>query len=164
MDGLYVVRTSLAEGELDAEDTVRAYKLLPQPQDRGSQGATRLSPHRRAGPCARVAVRVGLLRGMAHVRPAGAAAVRRPRSGGRRGGAHVHRGAGTSLPGGQGESPEQTHRCRLARAQLPQPARRPSDDRQEPRRPSSAQRRTVPGPHVAHRTTAGSLKMARRAS
>ena len=28
LDGLYVVRTSLAEGELDAEDTVRAYKRL----------------------------------------------------------------------------------------------------------------------------------------
>ena len=28
LDGLYVVRTSLTEGELDAEDTVRAYKRL----------------------------------------------------------------------------------------------------------------------------------------
>ena len=137
---------------------------LPKPQDRGSQGAAGLSPHRRAGARARVAVHAGVLRGMAHARGAGAIAVRR-RGPGRRGGrARVHRGAGAGLRIGQEKSPEQTHRPRPSGAQLAHAARRPGDRHQEPRRAPIARRRAVRRPHPAHRATARSLQAPGRAS
>ena len=105
----------------------RGRARLPKLEDHGPEGAARVPPNRRPGPRARVAVHAGLLRGMAHARPAQAAAVRRPRPGRRRGRAHIHRGAGAGLRRRQGKSPRQTHRERTSGAQLAHPAR-PGDD------------------------------------
>ena len=171
LDGLYVVRTSLAEtrtrcrgrrARLQAPERGRA--RLPQLEDRGPEGAARVPPNRRPGARACVPVHAGLLRGMAYAPATQAAAVRRPRPGRRRGGAHFHRGAGAGLRSRQGKSPRQTHRQRSAGAQLPHPARRPGDDHQEPGRRPSVRRRAVRSPHPAHRATARSFQAPGRAS
>ena len=59
----------------------RGRARLPKLENRGSEGAARVPPNRRPGPRACVPVHAGLLRGMAHARPAQAAVVRRPRPG-----------------------------------------------------------------------------------
>ena len=74
LDGIYVLRTSLPEERLSAEETVRSYKRLTQPggarvslaQDRGPRHPTHLSPARTSGPGPYLPVYACLLRPMAH--------------------------------------------------------------------------------------------------
>ncbi len=83
LDGLYGVRTSLPQSELDGPGTVPdlpAAELrgtgLPQPQDRGPEGASRLPPHRTPSPRPRLPVHARLLRRRAHAPEPEAPAVR----------------------------------------------------------------------------------------
>ena len=157
LDGLYVVRTSLPAGELDAEGAVRAYKRLSAVERAFRSLKTvdlKVRPvfHRTAD---RVRAHVFLCM-LAyyvewHMRAAAqAAAVRRPRPGRRRGGAHIHRGAGAGLRSRQGKSPRQTHRQRSCRCTASAPCsatwRRSPGTGSSPKCPAPCRSKSSPGP------------------
>ena len=82
LDGIYVIRTSLAEQRMKTDDTVRSYKLLTQVerafsflQEHGPKGAADSSPARKPSPGARLLVHAGLLRPVAHDGGLAAAAI-----------------------------------------------------------------------------------------
>ena len=119
LDGLYVVRTSVAGSRtrcprhgacLQAPEQRRA--RLAQPQERRAEGAPGLPPHRRTGACPRAGMQARLLRGMAHAPALGGAVVRRRRPRGRRGRPRWHRGAGESLRIRPPQGRAQAHRRR----------------------------------------------------
>ena len=140
LDGFHVIRTSLPESELGAEDTVRAYKRLGHVERAFRSFKTvdlKVRPvhHYRSE---RVRAHVLLCMLAYHVewhmrRKARAHAVRWPRSAGRRGRARLRGGAGEALAGRAPQGRRQALPGRSAPAQLPHAHRRPGDHRQENR-------------------------------
>ena len=73
LDGIYVIRTSLAEQRMKTDDTVRSYKFADPGregvsflQEHGPKGAADSSPARKPSPGAHLLVHAGLLRPVAH--------------------------------------------------------------------------------------------------
>jgi hypothetical protein len=113
-DGIYVVRTSLAEDTLGDAETVRSYKSLSLVeraslhQDRRSARPTGVPPTGGSGPGARVSLHAGLLSRMAYAPEAGADAVRRHGQGGSRSAASERGGTGAAF---EGRDEEADHRA-----------------------------------------------------
>ena len=112
LDGLYVIRTSLPETELDAPSAVRAYKRLSTVERafrslKSVDLKVRPVFHRteQRVPRPRAAVHAGLLCGMAHAPAARPAAVRGRGPGRRRGRAHLRRGPRPEYRNPPGERP-----------------------------------------------------------
>ncbi len=101
---------------------------LPLAEDCGPWAPSGPSLDRATGPRARLALHAGLLSAMAHAPQPRPDAVRRARSGGARGTAHLTGGQGRALTGGATQGHPQTHRASRWRtapgAQLSHPARR----------------------------------------
>ena len=73
LDGIYIIRTSVAAARMDAarlraqlQDTGQRRARLPQFEDDGSEGAVDPPSHGGSRACAHSAVHAGLLRRMAH--------------------------------------------------------------------------------------------------
>ena len=164
LDGLYVIRTSLRQDEMNAADTVRAYKRLSAVERalrslKGVDLKVRPVFHRTAE-----RVRAHYVEWQLRRRLAPLLFDDDDRSGRRRGRPHFRRGPGTGVGIRPAKGPAQAHRRRATRAQLPHPARRPGHRDEKPRRAQTARRRTVRSPCPAHRTATRSLPGARRAA
>ena len=115
LDGLYVIRTSLPQTEVDGPGTVgaglQAARIggtgLPQPEDRGPQGPPCLPSHRTPGSCPRPAVHARLPRGVEHAPEAQTHAVRRRGCRWRRGPAPVRRRSGEGIDERPGKGGDQ---------------------------------------------------------
>ena len=169
LDGLYVVRTSLPENQLDAHRTVHAYKSLSRVErafrsfktvDLKVRAGLPPGPGTGARPCPVVHAR--LLRRMAHAPAPRALAVRRPRP--RQRTALLRGGASQDLARSSEQGSHQTHRGRLARPQLPLVARRLGHHRQKPRRPATPRRPALRPAHSPNSSATSSLRTPRRST
>ena len=131
LDGLYVIRTSLPESELDAPGTVRAYKRLSSVERAfRSLKTVDLKVHpvfHRTEPRVRAHVFLCMLAyyvGMAHAPEAQSCAVRRRGCRRRRGPAAVRRRSGDGLAECPGQGGTEDNAGRRSGAQLPHPPRR----------------------------------------
>src|SRR4029453_18657465 len=138
LDGLYVIRTSVPATTMTAERAVGAYKALAR-VERAFRSLKTVDLEIRPvyhwlSTRVRAAVFLCMLAypcGVPHAPAPGAAAVRRARPRGGRGGADVDRGAGRAVTGGAAQGSPPADRRRPAAAQLPQPAARPRHPRAE---------------------------------
>jgi len=105
LDGVYVIRTSVHDGEFAPEEAVRAYKDLALVERafrclKGVDLRARPVGHwRERRVRAHLPGHAGLLRGVAHAAGTGAVAVFRGGEGGGGGAAHLGGGAGPAVPG-----------------------------------------------------------------
>ena len=134
LDGIYIVRSNVEPEQLDATQTVRAYKGLGKGRAGVSllqvgrpEGAAVLPSPSGPGARPRPAVHAGLLRRVAHAPGPRPAALRRPRPGRGRAAAHLHCRPRAPLQGRGRQGPPQADRRRPAGPQLPHAADRPRD-------------------------------------
>ena len=165
LDGLYIVahqcprrRARCRAHRARLQGIERGRARVPQPQDRGPEGAAHLSLRRLAGACARVVVHARLLCRVAHATAAQAVAVRRRGARSGRGRTGIGGGAGRGLTLGSRQGAQQTHRLGGVGAQLPYPARQLGHDHEQPRGGAAGRRRAVRPHHSAHRAAAQGIQ------
>ena len=166
LDGLYIVRSNVEPEQFDAAQTVRAYKDLSKVERafrslKTADLKVRPTHHRRADRV-RAHVFVCMLAYYVewHNAPGPQAApVRRPRPGRCRTTARLGGPEGQALARGTRQGRRKAHRRRPARAQLPNPARRP----RHPDRQHHAGGRRRRHLHDAHQADTGSATQLRAA-
>ena len=170
LDGIYVIRTSLPETDLGAHDTVRAYKSLSRVERAFRSFKTvdlKVRPVYHYRP-ERVRAHVFLCMLAYHVEwhmrrtlapllfddedPPGAEAAR-----------PLGRGPGHPFARGPSQGGHEAHPPRRPGAQLPDPARRSGDHRQEPHPTQTDRSRALRGDHPTDRAPAPSPRPARPA-
>ena len=168
LDGIYVLRTSVAASDLDSSQIVSSYKALAQVERAFRAFNTDLDirpiRHRTEdpGPRARVLADAVVLPQLAPAGPPRGPAVHRRRQANR-----LHRPAQPGrprrpLPPRPGQGRHQADPGPPARAQLRHPARRPGHHLPEHHRTRRPRLAWLPARHYPHRPSAAGLRVARR--
>ena len=168
LDGIYVLRTSVAASDLGSGEVVSSYKALAQVERAFRAFNTDLDirpiRHRTEDrvPGARVLADAVVLHHLAHAGPPRAPAVHRRRQANRSGRPAQPGRSRRAFPARPGQGRHQAHPRRPPGAQLRHPARRPGHHLPEHHRPRRPRAPWLPARHHPHPAPAPGLRTARR--